>query len=295
MGNMIDPHSKNAHLDLGSMAPKAPPASSGSWVMDAGEDEFEQVLARSLQHPLVVEFNSPRANAAQLSAALEELAESAEGRFLLVRVNVDTSPGLAQALGIQAVPLVVGVLGGQVMPLFQGTRSKEEAGQVIDQLLQAAVANGIVGRAEPVSAQTAAENAPDPRFAEADAALARGDFEGAVTEFDKILAQTPNDADAVAGRAQSALLARLQKVNAEEVRQRASDPSDLDAQLDLADMDVASGRPAEAFGRLIDIVSATAGDERDRVRQRLLELFEAVGVADPVVLRARRDLMSALF
>lgn len=296
MGGMNEMHGADAHLDLSRLAAKATTDSTGGWVLEADERTFEQVLARSLQHPLVVEFFSPRANAAQLSADLGDLANAAGGRYLLVRVNVDTSPGLAQALGIQSVPLVVGVLSGQVMPLFQGTRSKEEAEAVISQLLTAAVANGVVGRAEPVSGQADQDElVADPRFADADDALARGDFAGAVVEFDKILAHTPNDPEAVAGRAQSSLLVRLKEVDAEVVRNRLTDPDDLEAQLSMADMEVASGKPQEGFARLIGIVSRSSGDTRDLARQRLIELFQAVGDTDPLVLKARRDLMTALF
>ena len=46
---------------------------------------------------------------------------------------------------------------------------------------------------------------------------------------------------------------------------------------------------------MIALIRDTAGAERDAVRVRLLELFEIVGPADPAVLKARRDLMSALF
>ena len=51
----------------------------------------------------------------------------------------------------------------------------------------------------------------------------------------------------------------------------------------------------QAFDRLIALIRETAGADRDAVRVRLLELFEIVGPADPAVLKARRDLMSALF
>ncbi|HLL08337.1 MAG TPA: tetratricopeptide repeat protein, partial [Nocardioidaceae bacterium] len=40
---------------------------------------------------------------------------------------------------------------------------------------------------------------------------------------------------------------------------------------------------------------ATAGDERDRVRKRLVELFGIVGTDDPRVRSARQRLASALF
>ena len=55
------------------------------------------------------------------------------------------------------------------------------------------------------------------------------------------------------------------------------------------------GHVEDAFGRLIDLVRRTAGDERDRARTHLLGLFAAVGNDDPRVLRAGRNLASALF
>ena len=49
------------------------------------------------------------------------------------------------------------------------------------------------------------------------------------------------------------------------------------------------------FLRLIDLVRATGGDDRERVRTHLLELFAVVGSHDERVRRARTSLMSALF
>ena len=66
-------------------------------------------------------------------------------------------------------------------------------------------------------------------------------------------------------------------------------------QLDAADVEMVSGQVEAAFDRLIGLIKTKAGDERNQVRVRLLELFETVGNADPRVLKARRDLMTALF
>ncbi|MBI5028049.1 MAG: tetratricopeptide repeat protein, partial [Actinobacteria bacterium] len=193
-----------------------------------------------------------------------------------------------------AVPAVIGVVGGQLAPLWQGTKSKEEARAYIGQLLQAAAANGVVGRADPVS--IAADAGPDPRFAAADAALAAGDFALAVAEFDKLLANTPNDPEAKAGRAQAALLARLGSIDPTAVLARAAEaPSDVAAQLAAADTELMGGAPDLAFARLVELIRNTTGAERESVRVRLLELFETVGPSDPSVLKARRALMSALF
>ncbi len=286
-------------MDLSGIAAaaKAPPVPVGaSFVTEVDESNFESVIQLSTRHPVVVELYSPRANAQALSDDLIALANAAGGAYLLARVNVDTAATIAQALGIQAVPTVIGVIGGQLAPLFQGTRSKAEAETVIGQLLQVAASNGLVGRAEPVAGGAGETDEADPRFAEADAALERGDFAAAVVEYDKILAQTPNDPEAKAGRAQVALLARAGGIDPATVLARAAaEPASVEAQLAAADLEVLSGRPDQAFGRLIALIRETVGAERDAVRLRLLELFEIVGPADPAVLKARRDLMSALF
>lgn len=284
-------------MDLSGIvaAAKAPPPPPGaSYVLDIDQDTFEAVLSLSARHPVVLELNSPRANAQSLSDALVDLANEAAGAYLLGRVDVDANPQIAAAFGIQAVPVVIGVVGGQLAPLWQGTKSKEEARAYIGQLLQAAAANGVVGRADPVS--IAADAGPDPRFAAADAALAAGDFALAVAEFDKLLANTPNDPEAKAGRAQAALLARLGSIDPTAVLARAAEaPSDVAAQLAAADTELMGGAPDLAFARLVELIRNTTGAERESVRVRLLELFETVGPSDPSVLKARRALMSALF
>lgn len=284
-------------MDLSGIAAaaKAPPPPVGaSYVLELDEASFEAVIQLSVKHPVVIELYSPRAKAESLSSALVELVNEAAGKYLLARVNVDTAPQIAAAFGVQAVPTVIAVVGGQLAPLFQGTREKADVAVVIGQLLQAAVGAGVVGRADPVS--IAADAGPDPRFAAADAALERGDFAAAVAEFDTILARTPNDPEAKAGRAQAALLVRIGGIQPATVLARAAAaPDNVEAQAAAADVELAGGNPEAAFGRLIEAIRRTSGAEREALRVRVLELFETVGPTDPVVLSARRGLMSALF
>lgn len=284
-------------MDLSAIvaAAKAPPPPPGaSYVADVDQASLETVLGLSMKYPVVLELNSPRANAAEFSDDMVALANEAGGAYLLARVDVDANPQVAAAFGVQAVPAVLGVVGGQLAPLWQGTKPKEEAKAYVAQLLQAAAANGIVGRADPVSID--AEAGPDPRFAAADEALGAGDFERAVAEFDKVLAATPNDPEAKAGRAQAALLARVATADpADVLAKAAAAPTDVGAQLAAADAELMGGATQQAFNRLIELIRNTSGAERESVRVRLLELFETVGPSDPAVLKARRDLMSALF
>lgn len=284
-------------MDLSGLVAAAkagPPPAGASYVLEIDDSSFEAVLARSSRFPVVLELHSVRAGAEELSADLAELTNEAGGAFLLARVDVDRFPQIAAALGINAVPTLIGVVGGKLVPLFQGTRSREEIRAILGQLLQVAATQGVVGRSDPVSID--AQTGPDPRFAAADQALASGDFQTAIAEFDKLLAASPNDAEAKAGRAQASLLARFTGADpAQVIELAAAEPQSVEAQLAAADVELVGGSPEAAFTRLLDLLRALPSPQREPVRLRLLELFETVGAQDPAVLRARRELMSALF
>jgi putative thioredoxin len=280
--------------------PSGPRTAGSSYVVEVTEQTFEaEAIRKSVKHPVVVEFYSPRvATGQQLSDALIDIANASDGKFLLARLNVDTAPGIVQALGLQAVPTVIALLNGQLAPLFQGVLPKDQVQAAIDQLLTAAVANGMVGRAEPVAVESSPEEPQpqaDPRYSAADAALERGDFAAAREEFDKLLQANPSDGEALAGKAQAGLFARAATLDARTTLAAANGSDDLDSQLAAADVEMISGEVEAAFARLIGLVNRLSGEERNQVRIRLLELFETLGNTDERVLKARRDLMTALF
>jgi putative thioredoxin len=72
-------------------------------------------------------------------------------------------------------------------------------------------------------------------------------------------------------------------------------PLEIDAALAAADMEVATGSVEPAFIRLLALIKSTSGDEKTRVKDRLLELFSLVDPADPRVIKARAELANALF
>lgn len=284
-------------------APGGSPGAGGpSYVIEiANPADFETLIRASLQYPILILFNSSRAEGGDaMQNDLIETVNAEAGRFQLGIVNVDATPELAQALSIQAVPTVIALLGGQAAPLFQGVQPKRTLLAALEQVAQAAVANGIVGKAEPIAAAggPAGEEATppsDPRFDAAYQAMESGNFEAARAEFEKLLKETPNDAEAQIGRAQSGLLARSAQLDGSEIVRAGAEPGNVDAQLAAADAELIGGNPEAAFGRLVELVRGTAGDDREKVRLRLLELFETLGGADPAVLKFRRKLASALF
>lgn len=268
-------------------------------MLDVTEAAFQaDVIERSLQHPVVVEFWSPRSGASnQLAPILAALSTEYDGKFLLARIDIDANPGLAQAVGVQTVPLVIGVLRGQVVPLFQGPVGEPEARQYVDQLLTVAVANGIAGRAQPVAAAGPVDAEPvvDERFVKAEDAVGAGDLDGAIAAYEEILAQTPGDAEAKAGLSRVQLVKRTQDVPADFREKAAEDAADVEAQILVADVDLMGGHVEDAFNRLITTVQNTAGEDRNKARVHLLELFEVVGADDERVVRARQRLMMVLF
>ncbi|MCZ4121439.1 tetratricopeptide repeat protein [Streptomyces sp. H39-S7] len=287
--------------DAGAPAPSA----ATPLVIDVTEETFESaVLQRSSEVPVVISFWAEQAEQSkQLNATLERLVGEYAGRLLLARADVYANQLLFQQFGAQGVPAVFAVLAGQAMPLFQGAAADDQIREVLDQLIAVGEQRfGIVGT--PVEAGAAPAAAPEPRpatpqelaLSAAHDALDAGDLGGAVQAYRNVLATEPANAEAKLGLAQAELLQRVQDADQQAVRKAAADnPADVPAQLAAADLDLVGGHVEDAFGRLVDTVRRTAGDDRDAARLRLLELFDVIGTDDPRVVTARAALARVLF
>lgn len=307
-----------------SPAPTAPtgPAASGAGaeakalpegvLVEATDANFAEVMNRTLQVPAVlVIWSSAHEQTIGLAERVAAVAAQMEGRLFVVSADVQTSPSIlqafqpviVQAFGQLSVPVTFGLLQGQPVPLFPGVPQDDEIRTILDQLVQAAVQNGITGRIElgPVAGGDAGADADEmpplpPLLQEAYDAIDAGDLEGAVTAYEKALAANPKDHEAELGLAQVRLMIRTDGLDVQAVRAAAAAaPEDVDAQIAVADLDVLGGHVADAFTRLIDAVRATEGDERDKARTHLLELFSVVGNHDERVRKGRTALMNALF
>ena len=271
-------------------------------VVDVTDASFGQIVELSRTVPIVVDLWAEWCGPCkQLSPVIEKVTREQNGRVVLAKVDVDANPQIAQSFQATSIPMVVAIIAGQPVPMFNGAVPEAQVREVFAKLLEVAAQNGVTGQipvGEAASADEApAEEAPlPPLHAEAYEAIEAGDYQRAITAYEKALAENPRDEDAKAGLGQVRLLDRVQGLDLQEARAAAAAaPTDVDAQLAVADLDISGGHIDDAFGRLLDLFATLPADERTRVRDRLVELFDLVGSADPRVANARTRLASLLF
>jgi len=282
-------------VDLSALKQPPPPKDGGSATAPVGLDITEanleaEVLARSNQVPVVVLLWTPRSEAsAQLGDVLAALAKADGGTWALTTVNVDTAPRVAQVFGVQAVPTVVAVAGGQPISSFEGVQPPEQLRRWVDSLLSA-TAGKLEGGDPPEGAEEA-----DPELERARSLWDDGEFDEALAAYQAILDAQPTHAEAKDAVRQIAFLQRATTQPGDAVARAEAAPDDIDAAFAAADVEVTQDAVDEAFNRLIGLVRRTAGDERARVRTRLVELFELFPPDDPRVVAGRRNLANALY
>ncbi|WP_031511800.1 tetratricopeptide repeat protein [Corynebacterium glutamicum] len=296
----IDLGEVKARADARQKAHEQGPATQGiASSLDVTMENLEnEVLRRSTQVPVIVLVGTPRSpDSEQLKSDLTTLAAESGRKFIFGYVNADTDADVAQVFGVQGLPSVIAVAAGRPLADFQGGQPADALKQGTDQVVQA-VGGQLEGLPEE-AADGEQEDAPveNPRFDAATHALNRGAFDEAIAVYESILAQEPNNADAKQARDTAKLLGRLATVDpsVDVVAAADADPTNVDLAYTAADAAVVAGDPEAAFDRLIALLTISAGDQKNQVKERLLELFGMFETADPRVLQARGKMASALF
>lgn len=272
-------------------------------------EEGLQELIDSSQHQVtLLLITSARVqNGASFVDDVRKHAARHAGTIRLALVDADQQPRVAAALRAQTIPAAMLLMQGQLQPLFEGAIVDEQLGQVMDQIAQLALQQGLAGPAAEQGAQdaSAADGAEAPHtplddypaeLAGAYEFLQTGDLAGAQKAFEDYLETHPGDVEGKKGLAMARLMDRTRGADLQAGREAAAQaPEDLEAQLHAADLDILGGHVDDAFGRILDRFAGADPETKDRLRGRLVELFDIVGASDERVAAARKRLARLMF
>ena len=252
------------------------------------ENLNSNILPLSLVRPVIVLMWSPRSVESQdVMNTLGKLEVEYQAKWSLARVNIDTHPEIAEAFQTKNVPYAVAIIAEQMVPLFEQAYPETQIRLVIDKVLSLSAQQGI-GEA-PVEQI-------EPEEEEAMSALESGNYALAETAYKKWLSRKPNESLAKLGLAQTQLLIRTEGLELNiVVEESKKSPQDIDLQLKAADIEIVNGGVEAAFSRLLTLIKTCTGDDKNKVKTHLLNLFALVDQGDPRLVSARKELASSIF
>lgn len=272
-----------------------------SFVRDVGEQDFEeQVLARSREVPVVVDFWAAWcAPCRMLGPTLEREVKALAGRVELAKVDVDQAQSLSGRFGVQGIPAVMAFRDGKVVADFVGAKDAAFVRRWLEQLAPSQSGKALEGAKDEASMRALLSNpevAAQATLRLAELLLAGGKGTEAVALLDTL---RPESAEAQAGVA----LRRMAgfAVDAEqfggEARARevlARTPDDRDAQWALGCALAVRGEPAPALESFLALVTASRKYREDGARKAMVTLFERLGSQHELTREFRRRLQSVL-
>jgi putative thioredoxin len=255
-----------------------------------------------------------------LGPVLEKVsADYADKGVVLAKIDVDKNQFIAAQFQVRSIPTVYAMFQGQLVADLTSARTETQLRTMLDQILRQLP---IEGEAQSLEAEI------EPLIAMGEQVLAEGDTERALSIFEQIAEMAPDHPAVIAGRlrtlvaasrleeaaavldaipeeiakapeierARAALSLAQEAVPADdlaELRGRAAS-GDMEARYELAGALMASDRDGAA-DTLLKMIAEDREWNDGAARQRLLKLFEVVGIEDPWVSAQRRKLSATLF
>ena len=286
------------------------PAAS-PYVTETTVDTFEaDVVDKSMHCLVLVDFWAPWCEPCRLlGPILEKLTNELAGKVQLVKINVDESPDLAGAFGVQSIPVVVAMREGQPIDQFMGVVPEDQLREWLGGLLPS--------RSEELLRLGAELEAKDPPAAEAAyreaLELAPDDDRAKVALARVILAQQRDDEAAKliaeleqrgflepeAERVKSELALRAAAEEAgdlTEARKAAeSHPDDSSLKLKLADALAVARKYEEALTICLELIARDKAGIGPEAKDTMVRIFDMLGPSSELTGTYRRKLSTAWY
>ncbi|HZN24383.1 MAG TPA: co-chaperone YbbN [Burkholderiales bacterium] len=281
-------------------------------IVEVDARTFEPVVIEgSKKTPVVVDFWAPWcAPCRALTPILEKLAAEYDGRFILAKVNSDENPELSARYGVRGIPSVKAFSDGRVVDEFTGALPERAVREFLDRLFPTP-AQELLTEAFSLYAQTHDATRPLELLAQSselepaneEVQIARAALLTEIRRYDeargiiaKLAPLTQMDERVSALKAKLDLAQGAAEAPSEErlTQRLAENPSDMEARLQLAHVNVARKAYREALEHLLEAVRADRRYGDDVARKTMLKVFELLGNQGELVSEFRRKLATAM-
>ena len=292
--------------------------SNVKYVKDVTSETFmNEVIEESKSTPVIVDFWAPWCGPCkELGPNIEKAVNSANGKVILAKVNIDENQAIAAQLRVQSIPTVYAFVDGQPVDGFSGAQPESainefvkkvsdlnKSGPNLDEMIE--TANSLFSEKSFSEAGELFENiiSIDPQKKEAISGYIRSLINlkkyNAADEFINSLDEKMKEEHLI----KDAIAALDLSLKANSASSKTSDlkikiesnPNDMEARQELAVALYGSGEIEEALNCLLDSISVNKDWNEEAARKQLLEFFSAIGLLDPIVVAARKRLSSILF
>lgn len=266
-----------------------------AFVVEVNQTNLKPIIEISSIVAVVVSFYS-QANpeSLTLNSKLEKLANAAEGKWLLAKVDIDANPEIVSAFGVNLPATTAVILEGDPKLLFQGDQPESALVDFLGKLVEMAAAQGLNGTLEVDGVETKeVEPQLSPSEIAALDAMDKGDFGSAAKIYEEELKQNPGNEELAARLAQVKLVERT--YNADLEKELSVEPTSVGMAMRKADFHLAVGQSEEAFALLLSWFDKADEEERKALSSLFLDLFNVVGKSHPAVVEARKLLAAKMF
>lgn len=282
------------------------------WIRTTTTDTFRQdVIDQSNDVPVVIDFWAEWCQPCQqLMPILEKLATEFDGRFILMKINVDELPEIAGAFGVQSIPFVLAMIDGQPASQLPGVMPEPQVKEWLESFLPSAAmeaynsglqaeGTGDLETAEDCFRKAATMEADVPQF---QIALGRTllalDRELECAEIvEQLETRGFLEPEAESLKEQLELRSNVEDSGGITAARTAleADPNNFGLKIQLAEALSVEKRYPEACDLLLNVIQTDRTEVRDRAKDAMVTILSAMGPKSTQAGEYRRRLATAFY